>query len=772
MNISDLTKKILNCKIENLKCLFLKKEIGFLSSFIFYLEDPESVKFLYYILNIDNNLSVNFIENAKKIISILNLDIFDDLIINNAIMGVPVKTLRKIPEKINDKNLTINQSVILNEMRESNLVINASTGFGKTFLTSIFLIERYRKKSTEFPKKKQLLLVPTEILEEQILSRIKLNNKDIEYVIGNNPDVSDIVVCTPEKIYTRLINIKNGTNIFDTIIIDEAHCILQGSDRGEFLKEMLKLSINNDIKYIFISPFISTNEFEIFEKIYDKINLKYINVSTRKRNNKDIINDYTDNNNILNNESIYSEGITLVYSSGVSDVIQFALLLKNNNRYISEKKEISKESLDIINDAEKKFNKKYIIFDLLKIGVAYLHSNMPNEVISLIINLVERGEIKIVSASSIIIYGMDLPFDNIIINKCKINKANMEVNDFINLIGRAGRISTFKKTRGYGFIYLKSPCNQWYKKNKTKIQNSLRNDNNSITSLIDEDEDEVIFFTKKSIQKYKESNDPKYIIDPRINPDFFIDISNKVNTNNLHFIIEEFFVNKKDINKIKCIICTIFALYKVKEYASEIDNIFTSEEYCFNDIYDNYWNKNHTKVKSTKLNHLSEYYVMQKFSLSSSIKSFFHKASFAMKDQSDEKYSKACENFIKNIKKYGKHLLIMFVNHLSNYIVSDKYGKFEEIIKYKIVNKEFLNIIIKSDFSVKWLSLLNENQHIEKAIKNHMNKEFIDKIEDLKSIQMKLKKLKYFKIIYSGDDESKLMIDYFDEEINKIILMN
>lgn len=767
MKINSLSSKILNCKINNIKCKFLKQEIDFISRFTFYLEDIEAIKFLYYILNINNNLSEDFIENAKRIISISNLDIFDDLIIDNTIMSVPVKVLREIPEKINEKKMTINQSIILNEMRESNLVINASTGFGKTFLTSIFLIERYNLNTKEFLKKKQLLLVPTEILEEQILSRMKSNNKNLEYIIGNNPDVSDIVVCTPEKIYTWLINTSKENNIFDTIIIDEAHCILQKNERGEFLKEMLKLSINGDIKYIFISPFINIDSFEIFEKFYNEINLKYINVSTSKRNNKDIINDYINDKNILDVESIYSEGITLVYSSGVSDVIKLALSLKNDYRYLSERKEISEENLNIINDVEKKFNRKYIIFDLLKIGIAYLHSNMPNEVISLIINLVESGEIKIVSASSIIIYGMDLPFDNIIINKCKINKTNMEVNDFINLIGRTGRISTFKKTRGYGFIYLKSPCNDWYFKNKINVQELLKNNNNSVSNLIDEDE--IVFFTKKSIEKYKESNDYKYIIDPRINPDFFINILDKVNVSDVDFIIEEFFINEKDLKKIKYIICTIFALYKVKEYAIEIDNIFVSDEYSFTDIYNNYSKSDSSEKESTKLRHLSKHYVKNNFNLSKSIKLFFNKTSFAMKDKDDELYSSVCESFIKNVKKYGKHILVMFVSHLSNFIISDKYGKFEEILKYKIVNKEFLNIISKSSFSAKWFSLLNEDQLIEKTIKNHMIKLIDNKVDDLINIQKRLNKSKHFKRIYVEDGESKIMIDYFNQEIDKIL---
>ena len=103
MKINSLSSKILNCKINNIKCMFLKQEIDFISRFTFYLEDIEAIKFLYYILNINNNLSEDFIENAKRIISISNLDIFDDLIIDNSIMRVPVKVLREIPEKINEK---------------------------------------------------------------------------------------------------------------------------------------------------------------------------------------------------------------------------------------------------------------------------------------------------------------------------------------------------------------------------------------------------------------------------------------------------------------------------------------------------------------------------------------------------------------------------------------------------------------------------------------------------------------------------------------------
>lgn len=140
--------------------------------------------------------------------------------------------------------------------KDGSLAVVAPTSYGK----SEMLISRLKVADYE----KACIIVPTKALLSQTLRRlIEGEVHRLGYRLLVHPDMyrtaMDRVVCvfTQERLL-RLLKLDE-TISFDIIMIDEAHNLLESSDRSTLLAYVLLITIhrNPDILFNFYSPFVS-----------------------------------------------------------------------------------------------------------------------------------------------------------------------------------------------------------------------------------------------------------------------------------------------------------------------------------------------------------------------------------------------------------------------------------------------------------------------------------------------------------------------------------
>ncbi|MGL5358072.1 MAG: DEAD/DEAH box helicase [Metamycoplasmataceae bacterium] len=733
--INDINKRFLDAKLNNREMLFNNDEIKYIESFRFYSEDHEEKdKLLFFICNIKNNLPIETKNNVKNIFSKFYNFFGDDDIQNETIRGIPIYKLKEKSLKIKDKTLTTSQEFVWNSLKQHNIALSAPTGFGKSFILSNFIMEMYEN----YKEFKHVLIVPTELLEEQLVSKLQNSYENYKNTIGNDFYINQIIICTPEKFFTiledELINIK-------TLVFDEAYFLFSEEDeRSKFAKyiflEFIKKNSSKikDIKIFLISVNLEKDKIEELNNNHKNLDIKFIKINSISKNNKHYegINFSSfDKNNIYN-----FEGITGIYANSemniiriIKDIKKDSLFLENINKYHKENfsdekiKEIDKKIEEII-----KIYKEYDILKYLKNGFGYIHSNMPNSVKRLIIELIEERYVKVLVCSPVIIFGIDLPFDNMLIENIKHGYNKIHLNDLINLIGRTGRVNNIKKKSSFGFAYLNIKNNEnkiWHEENKEKINELLKSKKYLKIEKIKQEENK---FIDLSIEMFNKTSELKYLIDPRINYLTTEKVVKYSISKDYDNIFENLVLNNKNYQQnkieIKKIIYCLFIFYNCNEYSNHYKvNIYEGlTDIPFYEIYNNI---SINELGGTQLNHLLKF-VKCSFNVEETIRVHARDLFKMCKLNNDfDNYSNNLEKAIKNIKTLGNYLLSMFLNHFSSLHNSEKYSSFHDFNIFKIPSKTLVKIIKENNLSEEWLVFINNETKEKKKI-----------IEILKSINL------------------------------------
>ncbi|WP_262481498.1 helicase-related protein, partial [Campylobacter concisus] len=129
--------------------------------------------------------------------------------------------------------------------------------------------------------------------------------------------------------------------------------------------------------------------------------------------------------------------LTLIYCNDPGEAEKRALLLTEKINNIDTDDEI----IGLINFIKEDIHKDYSIIQCLKKGIAYHYGYMPSSIRAEIERLANIGKLRFVFCTSTLLQGVNLPAKNIIISRPNKGK-NQPMNraDFLNLIGRAGRL--------------------------------------------------------------------------------------------------------------------------------------------------------------------------------------------------------------------------------------------------------------------------------------------------------------------------------------------
>lgn len=364
---------------------------------------------------------------------------------------------------------------------------SAGTSFGKSFLFNEFVRWIIDEQCSE---KNVAFLVPTRALITQVVSDLKKDINVNEYKIISSPDIPAIFrnkkfifVFTPERLISYFSNDKNPT--ISTLIVDEAHNLIANDERAPLFYHAISLSKQMNINLYFASPNIPNPEIflELVGKSNEKANfIKDINVVQNRYfidfyNNKlTMYFDYLNENETFeanikfSNFEDFIKNITgkdqsLVYCNSIRETIELSNILSN--------------SLSLANNVELKDFEKYIrdnihenyyLADFIKYGVGFHFGSLPQEVRQKIESLFKNGTIKYLFTTSTLLQGVNLPAKNLFILSDKIGNSRMDKLNFINLSGRAGRLSI----ELYGNIFIiNMKEDEWDIKSSEKIDFKL-----------------------------------------------------------------------------------------------------------------------------------------------------------------------------------------------------------------------------------------------------------------------------------------------------------
>lgn len=340
---------------------------------------------------------------------------------------------------------------------EENIAVVAPTSYGKS--------EMIIKKVQSNLDKKICILVPSKALLSQT-KKLLLNNtvirENFRKIITHpdmfqNEDEVFLAVLTQERLL-RLLQ-KEPTLRIDLVLVDEAHNLLEDSERAHLLAQVLLILQKRKENFVanFYTPFLSDvnnlniinhqtditgrpiKEFMKIEKfysfdvqsrtmcLYDQFVNKSFRIDIGESATSDI--EFILANNTKKN---------IIYLNRPFDVEKFSRELAERREEIFLTEEIQK----IITSISDLIHPDYNLINCIRKGIVYHHGGIP-DVIRLYIEEIfsKHKEFEFIVTTSTLLEGVNIPAEKIFILTPEIGKGYLSAAQFRNLIGRVCRFN-------------------------------------------------------------------------------------------------------------------------------------------------------------------------------------------------------------------------------------------------------------------------------------------------------------------------------------------
>lgn len=372
-------------------------------------------------------------------------------------------------------NFQRNVSDLITEV--DGLSVSAPTSAGKSFIFLKILLDQVVKQ----PGATAIYIVPTRALIRQVMNDLlsyiqELELKNINVSCSSETENlikkegrSNILVLTQERLYHLCADLESSKKLNTTIIvIDEAHNIQSGG-RGILLENSIKFaqSLWPTAKILFSSPLVENPEklletFEIINGIDEKEKLPLVRQNLIKVNvnqNKLLVNTYFEDDedereigaiDFFRNGTteyrlladiaslLWNNQTSIIYASEPMKSTDVIRALSNNGKFDKLNNEKLDEFADFI---EEYISKDFELANFIRCGLAFHFGSLPPIIRSGIEDLFKSGDLKIVSCTSTLLEGMNMPAKNIFAYKPeKGNSEPIDKLNFWNLAGRAGRM--------------------------------------------------------------------------------------------------------------------------------------------------------------------------------------------------------------------------------------------------------------------------------------------------------------------------------------------
>lgn len=355
---------------------------------------------------------------------------------------------------------------------QKSVAFSAPTSGGKSFVLELYLASLFDSQDRSV-----VYVVPTRALITQVSAELaalfRKHNQDIPDIVtvplraGLRISKRCIYVMTQERLQLSLQSHPEFRP--DTIIVDEAHSISEGS-RGILLQTVIEemLARNQFAQILFASP--TTRNLGAFGQLFNLPNMAerpskdqtvsqnflIANSSDPGRGNISII--AARENGRLSNLGDISTSLrlrsrvdklahvpfalcegqqNLIYANGADEAEDIALQLSDQITLV----EMTPRLLALSKLAKESVHSSYILANCVAKRIAFHYANIPTKLRQEIEFAFADGEIKYLVCTSTLLQGVNLPAKNIFMFKPTRGQGKpLESADFWNLAGRAGRL--------------------------------------------------------------------------------------------------------------------------------------------------------------------------------------------------------------------------------------------------------------------------------------------------------------------------------------------
>jgi len=410
-----------------------------------------------YIPLYDISLNAGFIPISKHIEN----NHFNKDETNNRFLNTYLSAFKEI-FKEGDKYLSEGQKELVKFSKSINgdALVVAPTSYGKS--------EMIISKVAENLGSKICIIVPSKALLAQTKRRL-LDNTDIASIarrIITHPemyrkeDTNFVAVLTQERLL-RLIQQYPDFNV-DILLIDEAHNMLDGGERGALLLQVILIlkSRSSDVELKFYTPFLASpksietpysnyalqfkpvkefikiEKFFIYDannsktlKLYDQFLDKYISQTTLDLDGIDFV---------LQNKATKN----IVYLNKPRDVEDVAIRLSKKLHDINLSEGMGGELTFAYKAISDFLHPDYNLLKCLKKGIIYHHGRIP-EILRLYIERIfsEHPNFSFIVTSSTLLEGVNIPAEKMFLFDVKKGQQILRRSAFKNLTGRTCRFS-------------------------------------------------------------------------------------------------------------------------------------------------------------------------------------------------------------------------------------------------------------------------------------------------------------------------------------------
>lgn len=339
---------------------------------------------------------------------------------------------------------------------EATLAIVAPTSYGKTDLI-VSMLEKCEKRNI-------CIITPTKSLLAQ--TKLRIVHSQIGWIkkiithpeMYSETDSSIVAVLTQERLL-RLLR-KDPKLSFDYVVIDEAHSLLNKSERDILLASVAIVleKRNPNVIFKFLTPFLNEasnlnirftdyphREFgQFYVQEYIKSERFYIYNAKKGNGVLELYDQFMDEFYIMDS-AVYADDVTfveanraeknIIYLNKPIDIEDFSEKL-SARRGIIDSHKIAKACKDIAEYIHPQYN----LIQHIQKGIIYHHGSVPDSIRLYIEQLYSTiPEINHVITSSTLLEGVNLPAERMFILDNKKGRGLLTPSNFKNLIGRICR---------------------------------------------------------------------------------------------------------------------------------------------------------------------------------------------------------------------------------------------------------------------------------------------------------------------------------------------
>ena len=373
--------------------------------------------------------------------------------------------------------------------KNQNLLVIAPTSSGKTFIGEMAAVTQ------AIHNKRTIYLVPLRTLAEEKYRRFKKmyhacgidvaissrDRKEDDIRIGSGR--FEIAIMVYEKFHYFLLKHPAFLSRVSLVIIDEMQ-VINDPMRGPLLEEILVglQKQEQKMKVIALSAFLE-NQRGFLAWFPCRVLTSYLRpVELRKGIVRNGIFKYITHNEKKVGEEVFFNPITVRDNCREDYLLETVRYFVENNeptllffptraeckrwaQWLADKLEDcpAEKAIEELQHMEETLTRDNLL-SLLDKGIAYHNSDLSWEERNLVENYLQKGEIKIICATTTLAMGVNLPFKNVILSIDKVESVNgdyqdvrltsLTFSDIENMGGRAGRLNSGKKEEFGRVIFL------------------------------------------------------------------------------------------------------------------------------------------------------------------------------------------------------------------------------------------------------------------------------------------------------------------------------